>query len=795
MPRPLAKAVTRLFQRSPHQPWIPLRVQRGIQDAAARITRIPREVTVSEGELGGIPSDRIAPEGADESRSILFLHGGAYVGGSRRTHRGIAAQVAIAGGAPVHLPDYRLAPEHPHPAATEDALAAYRALLDSGIEPESILIAGDSAGAGLSLALAVRVRDAGEPLPAGLVLIDGWLDLTNSGASIEANRRHDVGLALGHLAESAEQYRGAADLSDPEISPINADLAGLPPMYLQAGGHDILLSDSDRLAERAREAGIDVGYSRYPEMWHDFQIGAGLLAEADEALADLGRAMDRIWAGSSLAEVEARFNGSGNGRATPTVAIIGAGFGGVGLGMSLKKAGIDSFTIFEKGEGVGGVWRDNTYPGAACDVPSHLYSFSFEPNPDWTRVYSPQPEILDYLERCIESYGMRSNLRLGTEVTEAAFDEESGRWRIGMDGGETVEADVLVSACGQLSRPALSRIPGAESFDGPIFHTARWDHSIDLEGRRVAVIGTGASTIQVVPAIAPRVGQLDVYQRSAPYVIPKKDRPYMPWERRLFRWFPPARLLARFRQWLVFEIFISAFNQFRAVGKLGLRMHERHLDDQVTDPELKRALSPNDVLGCKRVLISPDYYSTLQRPNVELVMQGVRELTKDGVVAEDGSERPADVIVLSTGFESTRFLAPMEIRGRGGVELNEVWREGANAYLGMTVAGFPNLFIMYGPNTNLGSGSIIFQLESQMHYILDAVHKLQRRGGLLSVRPEVQRSFDSEIQERLSTSVWQTGCNNWYVDEHGRNTNNWPGFTLEYRRRTRQLELADYDVS
>ena len=441
------------------------------------------------------------------------------------------------------------------------------------------------------------------------------------------------------------------------------------------------------------------------------------------------------------------------------------------------------------------MWRDNTYPGAACDVPSHLYSFSFEPNPDWTRVYSPQPEILDYLERCVEKYGMAPNLRLGTGVTRAQFDERSGRWRIETTGGETVEADVLVSACGQLSRPALSRIEGAERFEGPIFHTARWDHEVELEGKHVAVIGTGASTIQVVPAIAPRVGQLDVYQRSAPYVMPKKDRPYSPWERRLFRRFPPARWARRFQQWLAFEIFVSAFNQFRPVARLGIRIHERHLDEQVSDPALKEVLRPDHVLGCKRVLISGDYYETLERPNVELVTEGVRELTKRGVIAEDGTERQADVIVLSTGFESTGFLAPMEIRGREGVELNEAWREGANAYLGMTVAGFPNLFIMYGPNTNLGSGSIIFQLESQMSYILDAVRKLQSRGGWLSVRPEVQASFDREIQKRLSTSVWQTGCSNWYLDEDGRNTNNWPGFTLEYRSRTRRLDPEDYEES
>ena len=320
------------------------------------------------------------------------------------------------------------------------------------------------------------------------------------------------------------------------------------------------------------------------------------------------------------------------------------------------------------------------------------------------------------------------------------------------------------------------------------------------------MIGTGASTIQIVPAIADRVAKLDVYQRSAPYVVEKRDRAFRGWEWKLFRLFPPARLYQRFKEWFLFEFFISAFIA-RAprlgatrlvgeqVGQLGVRMFEKNLEEQVSDPELRRALSPDPdhVLGCKRVLISSDYYATFERPNVELVTQGVRELTEGGVIAEDGTERPTDVVILSTGFQTTRFLAPMEIRGERSRELNEVWRDGAEAYLGMTVAGFPNLFVMYGPNTNLGSGSIIYQLESQMRYIVRAVRLLRRLGGRLSVRREVQRAFDSEMQSRLSTSVWQTGCSNWYVDENGRDSQNWPGFTLEYRLRTRRLDPADYE--
>ena len=789
-PRPLGKLLTRVFQRGPHQPWIPLPIQRGIQDAASALTRIPSGVTVSSAELGRVRADRLTPEGAERGRAVLYLHGGAYVGGSLRTHRGIAAQIALAGGIPVHLVDYRLAPEHPHPAAVEDALAAYSGLLDSGHDPGSIVVAGDSAGAGLALALAQRLRDGAGPLPAGLVLLNGWLDLALTGPSMEFNRRRDVGLARSHLAQSAELYRGGAELSDPELSPVNADLTGLPPLYLQIGTGDILLSDSERLAERAREAGIDVAFSRYEGMWHDFQLGAGLLREADEAIEDLRRVLGRIWAGDPLASTD---GAAPDGRLTPRVAIIGAGFGGVGLGITLRRAGIDSFTIFEKDAEIGGVWRDNTYPGLTCDVPSHLYSFSFEPNPDWSRTYSPQPEILAYLESCVAKYGIGEKIRLETEVTRADFDPDAGVWRVTTAAGEEAEFDLVVSSCGQLGRPALTRIPGADRFEGPIFHTARWDHDVDLEGKRVAVIGTGASTIQIVPAIADTVGQLAVYQRSAPFVLPKVDGPYPDWQKRLFRVFPPARLAVRFRQWLRFELFSAAFARFRPLGRLAVRMADKNLEDQVSDPELRRILTSTDVIGCKRVLVSSDYYATFERANVELVPHGVRELTATGVVADDGVERDADVIVLSTGFESHSFLAPMEVRGVDGRELSEVWRGGASAYLGMTVAGFPNLFVMYGPNTNLGSGSIITQLESQIAYIVDAIRRIERTGGWLSVRPEVQESFDRRLQERLSGSVWVTGCSNWYVDENGRDTNNWPGFTLEYRWLTRRLDPSDYE--
>ncbi|MGH2955707.1 MAG: alpha/beta hydrolase fold domain-containing protein [Solirubrobacterales bacterium] len=800
MPRPGARLLTRLLQRSTQRTWLPLRFQRRWLETVARLTRVAEGTEVTAEELGGVPAERVAPPGAERDRAVLYLHGGAYVLGSPRTHRGLASQIAAAAGAPVHVLDYRLAPEHPYPAAVEDAIAAYRALLESGLEPGRIAIIGDSAGGGLAAALAIRLREAGEPQPAGLVMIGGWFDLTCSGPSTRFNARRDAGLARPWTVACGDLYRAGRDPELPELSPIHADLGGLPPIYIQVGTDDILLSDSEELAERARTAGVEVALRRFEGMWHDFQPGAGMLREADQAVSEIGRALQSIWAGRPLGEREGAggVDASSNGRpgAAPRVLIVGAGFGGIGMGITLKRAGIESFTIVEKGDRVGGVWRDNTYPGAACDIPAHLYSYSFEPNPDWSRRYSPQAEILEYLERCVDRYGIRPHLRFGTEVAAAQFDPKAGVWRVTDTDGEELEAEVLVSACGQLSRPAIPRIGGLDRFRGPVFHSARWNQEVDLRDKRVAVIGTGASTIQIVPAIAPEVAELRIYQRSAPYVLPKKDRAYRSWEKRLFRWAPLTRLLERLRIWLVFELLISGFNQFKPLGRLGVRMFERQLAEQVPDPELRRALTPDHVIGCKRVLISPDYYPTLARDNVELVDHGVRELTPTGVVSEDGVERETDVVILSTGFASNDFLAPMKIEGEGGVDLNEAWRQGAEAYLGVAVAGFPNLFLMYGPNTNLGSGSIIYQLESQMSYILDAVRTVQRAGGgSLAVRREVQSRFAEEMRERLRDSVWMTGCNNWYVDEQGRNTNNWPGFTLEYRRRTRRLDPADYELS
>ena len=481
-----------------------------------------------------------------------------------------------------------------------------------------------------------------------------------------------------------------------------------------------------------------------------------------------------------------------------SVGIVGAGFGGVGMGIALRSAGVLDFTIFERGESVGGVWRANTYPGAACDVPSHLYSFSFAPGHKWSRRYAPQPEILTYLRDCATDFGVMPHLRLGTEVTRASFDRGRGRWTLESSDGERHEFDLLVTACGQLTRPALPSIAGAEEFEGPAFHSAEWDHASELAGLRVAVIGTGASAIQFVPEVAEVAAETTIYQRSAPWILPKSDRSYPAWERRLFRRFPARVAAARLGMFSFLELATYAFTghpgvmaPFRRLADLERRRVLGH------DPELLAKATPDYEMGCKRVLFTSDWYPTLARADVELVQGGVERITPHGVVGPDGVEREADAIVYGTGFESHNFVAPMEVQGIDGLELNGFWGERPEALLGTTVSGFPNMFVLYGPNTNHGAGSVPYTLECQFSYVIDAVRRL-REGGFrwIDVRPEAQEAWRAEIARRSARTVWTSGgCSNWYVNSRGENTNNWPGPWLEYRRRTRRLDPGDYRVA
>lgn len=476
-------------------------------------------------------------------------------------------------------------------------------------------------------------------------------------------------------------------------------------------------------------------------------------------------------------------------------AIVGAGFGGLCMGIKLKEAGIDSFVILEKADSVGGTWRDNSYPGAACDVQSHLYSYSFEPKHDWSRKFGPQPEIRAYMERCAVKYGIRDHIQFNKEVTSATFDKSLGAWIIRTQGGETIRANILITALGQLNRPAYPKINGLESFRGKSFHSARWDHDYDLNGKTVAVIGTGASAIQFVPQIAPKVERLCLFQRSAAWVVPKPDRPFTGFEQWLFKAFPAWDRLYRALIYWKNESRAIAFTRFACLLNIYSWLAHWHRWRQVRNPAKRRQLKPDYPAGCKRVLISNDYYPALDRDNVEIVGDDIRHIEAQGIVTRDGRFRRVDTIIYGTGFQTTDFLAPMQVVGLTGLDLNEAWRNGAEAYKGISVAGFPNLFIMYGPNTNLAHSSIIFMLESQARYILRCVRRLLDPAlHYMDVRADRQAAYNNALQNRLKGGVWD-GCTSWYKNAAGRITNNWPGFTFSFRFMTARLDLTDYELT
>jgi cation diffusion facilitator CzcD-associated flavoprotein CzcO len=475
-----------------------------------------------------------------------------------------------------------------------------------------------------------------------------------------------------------------------------------------------------------------------------------------------------------------------------SIAVVGGGFGGVGAAVLLRRAGYSDVTVFERGERVGGVWHHNTYPGAACDIPSHLYEFSFAPNPRWSRRYAPQAEIQTYLEDVARRYGVLDRVRTGTEVTAARWDGE--RWTLETSAGPH-EADVLITGTGQLTVPSIPAIPGLDRFAGPAFHTARWRHDVALDGVRVAVVGSGCSAIQVVPAIQPVVAQVDVYQRTPGWTIPKLDFAYRERTKRLFERLPVLHRLDRQAIFAIQEIGAAAMTRHRWLLPAIRAVGRRQINSAISDPDLRRKVTPADEIGCKRIMLTDDWYPTLTRPDVELITDRIAEVTETGIRTAAG-ERPADVLVLATGFQTHGFVAPMQITGPGGRTLAEEWGAVPRAYLGITVPGFPNLFVLYGPNTNGGTGSVIFTIEAAMAHVLAALEALDRAGGRrIEVRRGAADAFDQELRVALAGTVWHSGCTNWYVDENGNDPNQWPWQWTQYRRRTATLDPAAYAIS
>jgi cation diffusion facilitator CzcD-associated flavoprotein CzcO len=475
------------------------------------------------------------------------------------------------------------------------------------------------------------------------------------------------------------------------------------------------------------------------------------------------------------------------------VAIVGAGFSGVAMAIALRRAGIEDFTLYERAEDLGGVWLHNTYPGAACDVPSYLYSYSYAQRRDWTRPCSPQAEILDYLHDTARSYGVAARVRTGIEIAAAEFEQDENRWTLLSTGGEQIVADVLVLACGQLSRPAWPQIPGRERFAGVSFHSAEWNHDYDLAGKRVAVIGTGASAVQFVPPVAERAARLDVYQRSPPWLLPRRNLGYSRRTRSLIRRVPGLQALRRKGMLAFMESGIAGQTRVRALSVLLHAWSAAFMRRQVRDRWLRRRIWPDYPIGCKRVLFSSAYLPALQRSNVELVADPIAAITERAVVTADGQEREVDCIIYGTGFKAHEFVAPMTVSGLDGRTLAGAWADGAEAHLGLSVSGFPNMFLLYGPNTNLGFGSILVMIEAQVGYVVDALRTLRRTGAAaLDLRPDVQAASAAALQRRLRNSVW-TSCQSWYrQDGDGKVTNNWPGQMAEYVRVTRRLRPQEY---
>jgi cation diffusion facilitator CzcD-associated flavoprotein CzcO len=521
------------------------------------------------------------------------------------------------------------------------------------------------------------------------------------------------------------------------------------------------------------------------------ELGAGAEGDAPDGDAGVVRdaELDRDARPEPVVEAPAPLPGH------VRVAIVGAGLGGIGVGIRLRGAGVSDFVILERADSVGGTWRDNTYPGCACDIPSHLYSFSFAPNPDWSHSFSRQPEIWRYLEDVTDRYGLRRHLVFGTEVIRADWEAGPARWRLRTSRGE-ITADVLISASGPLSEPSLPDVPGLAEFSSEVFHSARWNHDFDLAGKRVAVVGTGASSVQIVPGIQPLVQHLVLFQRTPAWVVPRRDRTITEFEKRLYRQVPAAQRLARLGIYVSRESLVGGFTKRPAILKAAQRMALRNLARSIPDPGMRAKLTPDYVMGCKRILISSDFYPALREPNVQVVASGLAKVDGNTLTAKDGTSCEVDAIILATGFHAVDAPIADRIHGADGTSLAQSWAGDMRALRGTTIAGFPNLCLVIGPNTGLGHNSMIYMIESQLNYILDYLDTLDRTGAAaMDTRPGAQQRWCDDVERRMASTVWTTGgCVSWYLNAAGRNPTLWPGSTIGFRRATRRVDPAEYEL-
>jgi cation diffusion facilitator CzcD-associated flavoprotein CzcO len=476
------------------------------------------------------------------------------------------------------------------------------------------------------------------------------------------------------------------------------------------------------------------------------------------------------------------------------IVIIGAGFGGIGAAIELQSHGFTAITILDRAPDLGGTWYHNSYPGAACDVPSHLYSFSYAQRRDWSRLCSPQEEILEYLHEVASDYGVDRYVVTGAEVERCRWDERERRWEIGSADGRRWAADAVIVATGQLHRKSYPRLEGLDRFEGHSFHSAEWDHDYDLAGKRVGVVGTGASAVQFIPEIAPEVAELEVFQRTGNWFMPRKNRCYPGPIGAAIRRLPGLQAIRRRFMFNYGESLTAMIRNPSTWGRLGRLRSSLFMRWQLRDPEVRRRVWPDYTFGCKRILFSSYFLPALQRPNVELVTEPISEVTASGLRTADGRERELDCIIWGTGFRTNDFMFPMEIEGVGGTTLHEAWAEGPHAHLGIAVPGFPSLFVMYGPNTNTSGGSIIVYLEAQAAYIRQALQRVDESGAAaIEVKAEVERASDRAVQQRFEGTAW-TQCDSWYRDESGRIVANWPGYMREYVAETERLDTSEYEL-
>lgn len=479
---------------------------------------------------------------------------------------------------------------------------------------------------------------------------------------------------------------------------------------------------------------------------------------------------------------------------TPAIVIIGSGFAGLGMAIKLKKAGFHDFVILEKSTELGGTWHHNTYPGCACDVPSHMYSFSFELNPHWSRMFAPQPEIWGYMRRIAEKYGLEKHIHYAQEIDGLEWEDAAGRWTVTTKGGAVYTPSAVVSGIGALHIPSFPDLKGIETFQGTTFHSAEWDHSYDLTGKRVAVVGTGASAIQFVPQIAEQVASLKLFQRTPPWIQPKPDFEIPAAVRGVFATVPGTARAFRDAIYWALEARAIGFTVDPRLSGFQDRLAREHLEKQVPDPELRAKLTPDYRIGCKRVLISNDYYPALMRDNVDLVTDGIAEVREHSVVTTAGEEFQVDAIIFGTGFKVTDALAQQRIVGRNGLKIQEAWSSGIEAHHGITIPGFPNFFMLLGPNTGLGHNSVVFMIEQQVQHVMSLLRQMsERKATTVEVKAAAMRAFNDRMHRRLRRAVWnEGGCRSWYLDEHGVNRTLWPGFTFEYWASTRKAKAEDY---